>query len=210
MLFPNTHRGNFAVTGKGDSVAFSPTNYGPCRGFFKFSPIFTTKLQNASLNNGLFPINKSYNFSAVTDGLSNTFAYGERAAYVNGQYAGGGYFWPGPVAVGAAQHTSSQTAVKLNQRQTSTNGNYSSGHVGGANFTYADGSVHFISELIEFKKLTADGLGTLDASIPTTATPPDDDMSYFNAYQESVSAGNVGLYQLLGSRDDGATTNSGF
>ncbi|MDR1382373.1 MAG: DUF1559 domain-containing protein [Planctomycetaceae bacterium] len=203
--FPNTHRGDYATTGRGDSVALAPTNYGPCRGYFGYSRVFSNDAPNCrEHHNGLFPINNAYNFAAITDGLSNTFAYGERASTVRGNGAGGGYFWPGPVAVGAAQHTSSYTAIKINRLNPpggdlATNGQYSSAHAGGgANFTFADGSVHFISETIEFKNLNADGSGVLGSgSLPS-------------AYQEAVAAGNIGVYQLLGSRDDGKPVNPGL
>jgi prepilin-type N-terminal cleavage/methylation domain-containing protein/prepilin-type processing-associated H-X9-DG protein len=188
---PNTDRANYPVNSRSDAPAMGATNYGPLRGYFNYSDVFTTTTQNATLNNGLFQANKSHNFSAITDGLSNIIAYGERASYVNGVNAGGGYFWPGPAAVGGPQSTASMTSVKLNQKATDYNGNYSSAHTGGANFTFADGSVHFISETIEFKSLTPDGSGTLS------------NKGDYNDYQRSVDAGNIGLYQLLGSRDDG-------
>jgi prepilin-type processing-associated H-X9-DG protein len=203
IKIPNTYRGNYPVTATDDSVALSATNYGPCRGFFGYNSPFATTDPNARLNNGLFPINNAYNFNAITDGLSNTFAYGERATRFSGLNAGGAYFWPGPGAVGAAQHTSSYTFMKLNQKgvplptggTAATNGNFSSLHAGGANFTFADGSVHFISETIEFKLIKADGSGNLTSGGP------------YEDYQAAVDVGNVGVYQLLGSRDDGRAVN---
>jgi prepilin-type processing-associated H-X9-DG protein len=195
IKIPNTYRGDYPNDPYDDSVALSATSYGPCRGYFSYGV--------GKDNNGLFSINRSIDFSAITDGLSNTFAYGERATRMQGLNAGGGYFWPGPAAVGAAQHTSSYTYMKLNQlgytyttatggtATTATNGNFSSAHAGGGNFTFADGSVHFISETIEFKKLDSTGTGTLSSGATR------------DEYQAAVDVGNIGVYQLLGSRDDG-------
>ncbi|MDR3110009.1 MAG: DUF1559 domain-containing protein [Planctomycetaceae bacterium] len=198
--YPNTHRGNYPVTSS-DAPAFSPTNYVPSRGFFGFSPLFPSdnRPQNATLNNGLFPANKSYGFSSITDGLSNTFAYGERATEINGKYAGGAAVWPGPVSIGAMNHTNSMTSLKMNQRVSGTNGAFSSAHSGGANFLLADGSIHFISETIEFKKRNVAG----DADLATGNPDKETDTVIYDAYQKSVNVGNVGVYQLLGSRADG-------
>jgi prepilin-type N-terminal cleavage/methylation domain-containing protein/prepilin-type processing-associated H-X9-DG protein len=198
VKFPNTDRGNYAVTGRGDSPAFSPSNYGPLRGYRRNSGIKPlTDTNSAIYNTGLFPANKAYNFSAVTDGLSNMIAYGERASYVRGVYAGGAYPWPGPVAIGAMNHTHSSTAIKLNERVDANNGVFSSAHIGGANFTFADGSVHFISETIEHKPIRDDE-GKLN-EYPTLAE-----------YQAAADAGELGLFQLLGSREDGRPINAGF
>jgi len=98
---------------------------------------------------GLFIGNRGRSFRDVLDGTSNTFAVGERSYRLNGR-AG--------VWVGAGNPNSSSSvfgivsiaggvAFTLNGQE--SRGGFRSLHPGGANFVFADGSVHFISETID-------------------------------------------------------------
>jgi prepilin-type processing-associated H-X9-DG protein len=190
LRFPNTKRGNYPTNPYSDGPSFSPTNYGPSRGYRSGNGI--TSATGATVNNGLFPANTSYEFNAITDGLSHTFAYGERESPV-----GGAHPWPGPVAIGAMNHTNSTVRIKLNERTGTTNGLFSSMHPGGANFLFADGSVHYVNETIEYKPLY-DSAGAI-ISNPT-----------LDEYQTAATEGLLGVFQLLGSRDDGVSIKGGF
>jgi prepilin-type processing-associated H-X9-DG protein len=206
LKFPNTNRGNYPIVSGNDSPALSPTNYVASRGYFSGSNLHPTN--GAQINNGLFPANTCYEFSAITDGLSNTFAYGERGSGVKqptgiyGMYYGGGSMWPAACAIGAMNHTNSTVRYKLNEISTSNpNGNFSSLHRGGANFLFADGSVHFISETIEYKPLYDPSTGAVISGMAS---------GRLDEYQTAAAEGLLGVFQLLGSRDDGVSIKFNF
>ncbi len=105
-------------------------------------------------NDGVLFRNSSVKFRDITDGLSNTFAVGEReefckaAAWVgNRNPTGSG--WKGP------DYTTGHTGEGrvINGTTTASNDtcteSFSSKHTGGAQFVLADGSVKFVSENID-------------------------------------------------------------
>ncbi|MEM9412287.1 MAG: DUF1559 domain-containing protein [Planctomycetota bacterium] len=107
--------------------------------------------------NGLFGRNSTVKISMVSDGTSNTFAIGERG-YQN--YAA---VWAGVSSWQLSGFAHNQMVVgsaffPINDRPREINigsdgrgaANFSSYHPGGANFLFVDGSVHFLSEQIEF------------------------------------------------------------
>ncbi|MDR2115806.1 MAG: DUF1559 domain-containing protein [Planctomycetaceae bacterium] len=200
LQFPNKRSGDYATTGSGDTSALATSSYSPHRGFFRFGGAYGTFLanqQNATLNTGVFPASKAYNFTAITDGLSNTFVYGERD-YKTGRAS----YWPGTCGIGSMNYTHGYSALKINEGSYA----FSSLHAGGANFLFGDGSVHFLSETIESKKDRADGSGI----IPDTAQSTDTATETFDLFQSAAAAGTLGIYQLIGSKDDGAVANPGF
>jgi len=179
-----------------DGHGMGRTNYMAIRGFFSYSGIGTTgttetPVKNAAINTGIFPANVKYTFSSITDGLDNTFAFGERTS-AHGCQAG---WWAGAHAAGPLGNINGSVRDKLNE--INTRQGFASLHTGGANFLLAGGAVRFVSERIEsrFDKYTADGQA--DGQISATGEYP----HFYN----SITRGGIGLYQLLGTRNSNVT-----
>lgn len=109
---------------------------------------------------GMFFLNSSVRMRDVTDGTSNTFVIGEKLIRIpskptdpTGDYAQYRFSW----------HSTRNTTSPVNRNtflNISTGGtslissldcNFGSEHVGGAQFLFADGSVHFISENVNLQ-----------------------------------------------------------
>jgi prepilin-type processing-associated H-X9-DG protein len=198
LQFPNKRSGDYATTGTGDTSALATSSYSPHRGFFRFGGAYGTFLanpQNATLNTGVFPASKAYNFTAITDGLSNTFVYGERD-YTTGRAS----YWPGTCGIGSMNYTHGYSALKINEGAYA----FSSKHAGGANFLFGDGSIHFLSETIESRKDKAD----LSGIIPDQAQSTDTATETYDLFQSAAAAGTLGIYQLIGSMSDGAVASA--
>jgi prepilin-type N-terminal cleavage/methylation domain-containing protein/prepilin-type processing-associated H-X9-DG protein len=106
--------------------------------------------------NGVFYLNSSVRIAEITDGTSNTLLFGERyhkdPVYINIETLGG-WAWSNYLA---SQDYIFSTRVPVNYTipagtpltfavQDPRTCAFGSGHVGGANFTFADGSVRFLS-----------------------------------------------------------------
>ena len=171
------------------SEMVSTANYTCTRGFFRYryhlTPIYDT--------NGIFYGESAVSIRDVRDGTSNTFAIGERT--VLPPHVADPRRWPswcGPGGLGIGATVSSCVSVKLNHP---TNMHaHSSHHPGVANFLFTDGSVHFISETIE-----SDTGGVSDGN---TSTHGD--------FVQAAGQGLMGLYQLLGVKDDNQPVSDAF
>ncbi len=194
-IAPDT-AGNNAANANG-AVAVAITSYVGVLGAFDGQWCQVSGATNVEgvRNHGLLVVNASRKIAQVTDGTSNTFAIGEVSwrpldanndgsvrQFILGNITTGG----GPLCTndgsannGAHLHIRA-TRHKLNGPMTGGAKwkAFHSYHVGGGQFTFVDGSVHFISENIEHTNTNY------------TASP------------ENVN-GPFGLYQKLGGIDDG-------
>jgi prepilin-type N-terminal cleavage/methylation domain-containing protein/prepilin-type processing-associated H-X9-DG protein len=177
----------------GTGIMVSTANYTCCRGFFRYSgQVHLTKP-----NNGVFYGESATRFANITDGLSNTIALGERTMLrVHRQDPKRWPSWCGPGGLsptkGVASTVSSSVYEKMNHPTDMHL--FSSDHTGGANFCFADGSVHFLSETIDSN---SGGVS------PTNAGNHSD-------FVRAAVQGQVGTYQLLGVRNDGQPTGHEF
>ncbi|QDT65421.1 DUF1559 domain-containing protein [Calycomorphotria hydatis] len=110
---------------------------------------------------GVFGLNSKIRIRDITDGTSNTILVGERSytfEYADGvNHGAGAMFLNGVTATSHnARCAYGSGGINLYLPSASTPSEiprvyqYSSQHVGGAQFLFADGSVHFLSENIEF------------------------------------------------------------
>jgi prepilin-type processing-associated H-X9-DG protein len=178
-----------------DPDGLGRSNYIAVRGFYSYTGLVgaggavtssTAPIRDTSVNTGVFPTNVHYSLAYITDGLSNTFAFGERTSAFGCQ-AG---WWAGAHAAGATHNVTGNVRAKLNGIS-STQG-FSSLHNGGANFLFCDGSVHFISDTIEQFYINKP---------PYSATVIMTSDGIFDRFYNSARQGGMGVYQLLGARD---------
>lgn len=177
----------------GTGIMVSTANYTCCRGFFRYSG--QTHLTKP--NNGIFYGESAVRFAGITDGTSNTIAIGERT--VLPVYRDDPKKWPswcGPGGLTATKGIGSTVSSSVYDKMNHPTDIhlFSSEHPGGANFCFADGSVHFISETIY-----SDSGGVS----PTNSGNHSD-------FVQAASRGLVGTYQLLGVRNDSQPVHGGI
>ncbi len=163
-----------------------------------FEPATSNYVGNGGLNdprpvlgsngNGVFWAETPVRLVDITDGLTKTFAVGERHDRCRAATWIGVRNTPGPDMWGS-YWVRARVSVKLNDPRpirptnTCTEG-FSSAHPGGGNFLYCDGSVASLNNDISFSN----------------------DGATFNNNNPTYEASGLGVYQRLGIRDDGVAT----
>ncbi len=185
------HRQRHWGGGSGNAIA-GWGNWRPARSNYVANRGCRDQPQRVQDTHGMFMENNAMKIADVTDGTSNTFQIGERDT----QY-GRGATWigtrnPRGALARGIYYVTANIRPPLNSQNppfpwnSSANravqAGFSSLHTGGANFSYVDGSVHFISQTIEWRR---DVIGNCRV--------------YDTAPCEAV----YGVYQRLGRRNDG-------
>ena len=138
--------------------------------------------------NGAFQGLSAVSLKQFSDGASNTFMLGERDSYCLAATWIGVRNPPGPDMYGASW-VLGRVSLKLNHPETGAHNTctegFASKHVGGGHFAFCDGSVHFISDDIDFNNANIDRKTLADVFTPVKDGVP------------------IGVYQRLGIRDDG-------
>jgi len=187
-----------------DAPSFTPAGFQPAASNYMGNRGFTDAGCQPSRpwrcdSNGIFHGGSRISNKHITDGTSHTFLLGERD----------GFCWAGTwIGIRNADgpnmfstyYVLGRVSRDLNYPNDSDNfctEGFSSRHSGGAFFAFCDGSVQFISEDIN------SDLGPNPENCTVDAPP---DASLKQCFAE-LSGGQVGVYQRLGWRDDGLTTD---
>lgn len=166
---PSDNRPDFLTVGTATSAynlvtpGMTTTNYVACAGTFVSSAYYD---QPEDRKNGILFEDSDIKFGSVTDGTSNTILVGETVHYnflwdpnMFGRFGAGDGRADAPesiMRVGQFRTNLPKTASANDQRNS-----FSSRHTGGSQFTFADGSVHFISETIDHNQLAFGAAGTM-------------------------------------------------
>ena len=154
---------------------------------------FTPNLA-ASVSAGLFIADLGRNFRDISDGSSNVICFGERRWQINRSDTPGVFICSAANVFGTSRRPTTAAAPgcvlgcgasKINRSYLLTNANraqlgYSSQHTGGAQFSFADGSVRFVNETIQ---------GDFDpegnnAGVAPQTSAPDTVWEYIQAIQD--------------------------
>jgi len=165
---PSDNRPDYITVGTATSAynlvapGMTTTNYVACAGAYTSSAYY----DSPDRNNGILFEDSYLNMSAITDGTSNTILAGETIHYnflwdpnMFGRFdtANGRADAPESIMrVGQFRTNLPSTASANDQRNS-----FSSRHTGGSQFTFGDGSVHFISQTIDHNQLAFGAAGTI-------------------------------------------------
>lgn len=139
-------------------------------------------------NNGVMFRGSETRMADLTDGTSNTFLLGER----NRRCAQGAWVGNRNVTGGGPQgcdYTLGRVTLVLNDPSNASHRcteGFASEHPGGGLFAYADGSIHFIADTINYNNAGVNGNNQSNNDAPPTFDPAE-----------------LGIYQRLGTRNDG-------
>jgi prepilin-type processing-associated H-X9-DG protein len=195
LLCPSDSGGDAAKTardfrtGIGTGLGGHPAQWKPGLNNYISNRGMRSNRQLTQDTHGMFMENRAIKIGEVT---SNTVLFGERESQT-----GRAGVWPGvrtPNGSGArgidattghfrAPMNSQDPPVVWTDNARGAGSGFSSLHVGGAQFVFADGSVHFISETVDWREDRA--------TAPNVASENDLDIRVY------------GVYQRLGRRNDG-------
>jgi prepilin-type N-terminal cleavage/methylation domain-containing protein len=152
-------------------------------------------------NTGIFFGNSQISIKHITDGTSKTFAIGERdkfclaATWIGVRNPFGPEMWS---SYWATAHSFFKLNYPLTGNHDTCVESFSSAHPGGGFFGFCDGSVHFISDDIDFNNI--------DNDKDCFYTPPP---SSKPCHVQSTAGALIGVYQRLAWRNDGLEIDSG-
>jgi prepilin-type N-terminal cleavage/methylation domain-containing protein len=149
-------------------------------------------------NTGVFFGNSAISMKHITDGTSKTFAIGERdkfclaATWIGVRNPFGPDMWSSNWALAHVASPHGKLNYPLTGNHDTCTEGFSSAHSGGGFFAFCDGSVHFISDDIDF-----DAAGN---PADCFYTPPP---SSKPCWVQNTSGTFIGIYQRLAWRNDG-------
>ena len=191
MISPNTLR---AANTKLPSDFFpAKANYVGVSGTYENNHIPNPPSQHDGLNTGILYRDSRTKINDITDGTSNTFLVAERdmrcdaGSWVGNRRPDGG-------GESGARWSLGRVSIPFNSPIRGNGGcdeGLSSAHLRGGNFLFADGSVRFLPDNIQFNN----GGCWNDANGNPRTTCPESNFA------------NIGVYQRLGIRNDGQPTN---
>ncbi len=148
-------------------------------------------------NTGVFFGNSAISMKQITDGTSKTFAVGERdkfclaATWIGVRNPFGPEMWSSRWALG---HTYFKLNYPITGGHDTCTEAFSSAHPGGGYFAFCDGSVHFVSDDIDFNNID---------NIQKCFYPPATTNACHTLSTTGSTAGQyIGIYQRLAWRND--------
>lgn len=180
------------------------TSYGANEGTFNdaFRTSFGTA-EKAQLNGVIFG-DSAIGMSAITDGTSNTFLFGERAqtffARFDPSFQNSDGSWNSPNWYDTLVTTYYPPNVNMSGAQVGNTSyltpvNATSLHPGGVNFAFCDGSVRFIKNSINSWAFQSGAGGPNGASLPVNVT--------YGNFIYGITGPTLGVYQALSTRSMG-------